>query len=155
MSDELIFKVTKLCFRSSEQYTIFLLRTIFHSQEEIFSLRISFLFFVVLQDSLVNKFDKNVKELSALWIPPRDYSGTIAFYLTVMPHGSRSYYLRVKSPPLRPVRLYLYLFHLCYLIPSAKSNDKFFLFPTSIFLPSDIARKSVQFFSFLLCHSNS
>ena len=49
---------------------------------------------------MVNKYEKNVRELTALWMPPRDYRGTIAFYLTVIPYGTHSYYLRVKSPPL-------------------------------------------------------
>lgn len=59
-----------------------------------------------LQDSVVNKRNTNVKELSATWIPPRDYRGTIVFYLTVVPHGTQGYYLRVKSPRLHPVSLY-------------------------------------------------
>ena len=58
-----------------------------------------------LQDSVVNKRNTNVKELSATWIPPRDYRGTIAFYLTVVPHGTQGYYLRVKSPRLHAVSL--------------------------------------------------
>ena len=58
---------------------------------------------ISLQDSVVNKRNTNVKELSATWIPPRDYPGTIAFYLTVVPLGTQGYYLRVKSPRLNPV----------------------------------------------------